>query len=69
MSTTTITEWDVRKGLVYRNGQAIIAFHDYHLVHPDGNTIEQWEASMWARVYRLAYGTWPHPQREGKASS
>ena len=61
MSATpiTTTQWDVRNGMVYRDGRGVVAFHDYHLEHPNGMTVEQWEASKRRQCYRLTFGHWP----------
>ena len=58
MTAAALTEWDVRDGMVYRDGRGVVAFHDYRLAHPDGMTVEQWEASKWKQIHRLAYGSW-----------
>ena len=62
MSTPPVTPahtWDVRNGMVYRDGRGVVAFHDYHLAHPDGMTVEQWEASKRRQCHRLMFGSWP----------
>lgn len=52
-ATAAVVEWDVRDGKVYRDDRAVVAFHDYNLAHPDGMTVQQWEARKARQVLAL----------------
>lgn len=55
-TTQQVSEWDVRDGMVYRDGRGVVSFSEYHQAHPNGMTVEEWEASKRTQVQILAYG-------------